>query len=205
MHISLPLLSGCFARDSKPSGGEDASERSNGGSRRGSNQVNPDTGTDSKLGTGDSLKPTHGGRRRSSQVSSSTENAQDTNKDDKDGDKINRSDIPKITVELVDEVDPNAVTPVSRRRLNEYKPKHATSQDAEQKGVERKRSNSASSTASSGSDRSVASERTVNSRKVLLSDDYYLHNFRHTRTSLNQSVCPIKKLPSFNIFVYVHT
>lgn len=145
--------------------------------------MSPDTEKTSKEGTGDGSSK--GGSRRGSQST-------DAHKEnDKEGNT--RTDIPKITVELVDEVDPNSLTPVSRRHPNEYKPKLAMPQEFQRDTLQssnRKRSSSASSTASSGSDRSVASARTVNSRKELLSDDYYLHKYRHTRTSLNQSVCP---------------
>lgn len=175
----FPFPSRFLARDPKETARQDSNERSNAGSRRGSNQVSPDPENVSKGSS-------NGGSRRGSQVGSSTEGHGEDNKEGN-----TRTDIPKITVELVDEADPNSLTPVTRRRPNDYKPKFAQPQEFQRNTLQsstRKRSSSASSTASSGSDRSVASARTVNSRKELLSDDYYLHNFRHTRTSLNQSV-----------------
>ena len=87
------------------------------------------------------------------------------------------------------EEDPIALARLVRRHRNKVDSSTTKEQEEQREKVERsdgERVHSASSTGSGDSRRSGGS---LGSANGLMADDYYLHPFRHTRTSVNKEVC----------------
>ena len=93
----------------------------------------------------------------------------------------------KSSMELMAEEDPIALARVVRRRRNKVDSSNKKSQDEQRESVERHDGERVQSASSSGSGDSGAG-RSLSSVTGLLNDDYYLHPFRHTRTSVNKEV-----------------
>ena len=93
-------------------------------------------------------------------------------------------------LELIAEADPIPLARVSRVRRNAVDSSTEKPQDAKRESVERGNSDRAPSASSTASDNSTqSSRRSFSSITGLMSDDYYLHPFRHTRTSVYKEVC----------------
>ena len=88
--------------------------------------------------------------------------------------------------ELIEEEEPVGLTRLGRRRRNKVESSTERQQDAQRENVERGEGEGAQTSNESGNSRPP--EHRVSSNKVLTKDDYYLHPFRHTRTSVNKEV-----------------
>ena len=97
--------------------------------------------------------------------------------------------------ELIEEEEPVGLTRLGRRRRNKVEPSTERQQDAQRESVERGVGEGAQTHNESGNSR--PSEPRVSSNKVLKKDAYYLHQFRHTRTSANKEVRCLSDHTSF--------
>ena len=87
------------------------------------------------------------------------------------------------------EEDPIAFARVVRRRRNKVNSSAKKEQEEQREKVERSDGERMRSAASSGSGDSSSSGGSLGPVTGLMADDYYLHPFRHTRTSVNKEVC----------------
>ena len=90
---------------------------------------------------------------------------------------------------MMAEEDPIGLARVRRRRRrSQVEPITDKKQNDQRESVERGNRERVQSASSSGADNSSASGRSFSSVTGLMTEDYNLHPFRHTRTSVNKEV-----------------
>ena len=105
---------------------------------------------------------------------------------------------------MMAEEDPIALARVTRRRRNKVDLSNKKSQDEQSEKIERDNGERVKSASSSESNDSGAG-RSLGSGTGLLTDDYYLHPYRHTRTSVNKEVIVALIRISIILLVYYKT
>lgn len=91
--------------------------------------------------------------------------------------------------ELMSEEAPLALSRVTRLKRNQLKSSTEKAEGLQKENVDRMQSASSNSSSESNPSRGASASSTTSSTAILkANDDYYLHTFRHTRSSVYKEV-----------------